>query len=114
MVRQWWSLQIYQDDPERLCLTSITYTESGLLPCVCVCFLFYFIPAVWRCSRGEVEGADGDSKGAPWQAHQRVQPHQPGAQPAGQETEEGKDEPEGRVHKIGLNAVHGEKCCPLK
>lgn len=42
-------------------------------------------------SRGEVEGPDGDRQGTPWETRQGVQPHQPGAQPAGQETEEGTE-----------------------
>ena len=48
------------------------------------------------CSRGEVEGPDSDCQGAPWKTHKTVQPHQPGAQPAGQETEEGKRPPGSR------------------
>lgn len=40
-------------------------------------------------SRDEAEGADGDSQGAPWCSQKGVQPHQPGAQYAGQEKEEG-------------------------
>lgn len=62
--------------------------EAGYLP------LMFFVPSllrVWWHSRGEVEGADSDCQGAPWQTRQGVQPHQPGAQPAGQETEEGKE-----------------------
>lgn len=55
------------------------------------CFFLSLLPAVWWDSRGEVEGADGDRQGAPWQTRQGVQPHQPGAQPAGQETEDGKE-----------------------
>lgn len=41
-------------------------------------------------SRGEAKGANCYCEGAPWQADQGVQPHQPGAQPAWQKTEEGK------------------------
>lgn len=40
-------------------------------------------------SRGEVEGADSDCQGPPWKTREGVQPHQPGAQPSGQETEKG-------------------------
>lgn len=40
-------------------------------------------------SRGEVEGADSDCQGTPWKTREGVQPHQPGAQPPGQETEKG-------------------------
>lgn len=47
-------------------------------------------PVLCACSRSEVKGANSDSERAPGYAHQGVQPHQPGAQPAGQETEEGK------------------------
>ena len=43
-------------------------------------------------SRGEIEGADSDRQGPPWQTRQGVQPHQPGAESSGQETEEGKEE----------------------
>lgn len=53
-------------------------------------YVLFFLPVVWCHSRGEVEGAHSDCQGAPWQTRQGVQPHQPGAQPAGQETEEGK------------------------
>lgn len=41
-------------------------------------------------SRGEAEGPDGHRQGAPWHSPQGVQPHQPGAQPAGQEEQEGE------------------------
>ena len=41
-------------------------------------------------SRGEAEGPDGDCQGPPWDPPQGVQPHQLGAQSAGQEAEEGE------------------------
>lgn len=53
--------------------------------------LFLSLLAGWWHSRGEAEGADSDCQGTPWQTCQGVQPHQPGAQPSGQETEEGKE-----------------------
>lgn len=45
---------------------------------------------MWCLSRGEAEGADSDCQGTPGPARQEIQPHQPGAQSAGQKTEEGK------------------------
>lgn len=54
------------------------------------CLTFPFFVCV-SYSRGEVEGPDGDRQGTPWETRQGVQPHQPGAQPAGQETEEGTE-----------------------
>lgn len=69
------------DDPEVMCfLTCNLCPSADVLPSSCFCAF----------SRGEVEGADGDRQGPPWQTRQGVQPHQPGAQPAGQETEEGE------------------------
>lgn len=51
-----------------------------------------YLKCVFLCvrnSRGEVEWADSDCQGAPWKTREGVQPHQPGAQPSGQETEKG-------------------------
>lgn len=56
--------------------------------------LFFLYLCLLCGSRGEAEGPNCDCQRPPWQAHQGVQPHQPGAQPAGQETEEGMKEPE--------------------
>lgn len=74
------------------------------------CYLVCFLSNMWGCilftmstvlflngsflsavfSRGEAEGQDGHRQGTPWHPPQGVQPHQPGAQPAGQEEQEGE------------------------
>lgn len=42
-------------------------------------------------SRGEVEGTDCHRQGSPGGSPSRVQPHQPGTQPAGQDAQKGLD-----------------------
>lgn len=84
-------LVIFVLQPTRVipsCLGLITYVCSVWL----LTHLFLSLFAVLWHSRGEVEGADSDCQGTPWKTHQGVQPHQPGAQPSGQETEEGKEQ----------------------
>lgn len=97
MVRNWWLLQII--------LNHLFYLPTPTSACTYICWVWLLTPdvflslllAVWWFSRGEVEGPDSDCQGAPWQTRQGVQPHQPGTQSSGQETEEGK--------------AQGLKCC---
>lgn len=70
---------------------------------------------VYVHSRGEVEGADSDCQGSPWKTREGVQPHQPGAQPSGQETEKGTNTQELPTN-ISLNLqvlYYGNALCGL-